>query len=264
MKADILGNLLQNSGYNVHKTKKLVNGFKNGFDLGYRGPSKVRQTSPNLKFTIGNEVELWNKVMKEVQAKRYAGPYPYDNPPFKHFIQSPIGLVPKDGGKETRLIFHLSYPRSGSSSVNANTPKRKTKVKYPDFNQAIKLILREGKFCKISRSDLKAAFRQLGILRKQWKYLLMKAKDPKTGKWFLFVDKCLPFGSAASCKIFQEFSDCLAHLVQHRSASGKKVTNYLDDYLFVALLRSLCNQQCQNFIDICGEINFPVAIDKTF
>ena len=38
----------------------------------------------------------------------------------------------------------------------------------------------------------------------------------------------------------------------------------MDDFLFVALLRLLCNQQSQNFLDICREINLPVAIDKTF
>ena len=42
---------------------------------------------------------LWNKVMKEVEAKRFAGPF--EKIPFDNFIQSPIGLVPKDGGKST-------------------------------------------------------------------------------------------------------------------------------------------------------------------
>ena len=58
--------------------------------------------------------------MKEVKEERYAGPF--EKIPFEHYIQSPIGLVPKDWGKDTRLIFHLSYPRDGKSSVNANTP----------------------------------------------------------------------------------------------------------------------------------------------
>ena len=75
----------------------------------------VRRLSPNLKLRVSNVTVLWNKVMKEVKAKRYAGSFAMDNPPFEYFIQSPIGLVPKDGGKATKLIFHLSYPRSGQS-----------------------------------------------------------------------------------------------------------------------------------------------------
>ena len=49
--------------------------------------------------------------MKEVKLKRFAGPF--ESSPFEDFIQSPVGLVPKDNGKDTRLIFHLSYPRTG-------------------------------------------------------------------------------------------------------------------------------------------------------
>ena len=72
-----------------------MNGFRNGFDLGYRGPERVNITSPNLRFLVGNETVLWNKVMKEVKLGRYAGPFDYI--PFKNFIQSPIDLSPKMG-----------------------------------------------------------------------------------------------------------------------------------------------------------------------
>ena len=88
--------LLKEAGYNEQKTLFLVQGFKHGFDLGYRGSSEVQNAAPNLKFVIGNEVELWNKVMKEVKLKRYAGPFKHI--PYQNYIQSPIGLVPKDGG----------------------------------------------------------------------------------------------------------------------------------------------------------------------
>ena len=78
--------------------------------LGMKYHKNVQVKSPNLKLEgVGDELTLWNKVMKEVKLKRYAGPF--EQIPFKHFIQSPIGLVPKDGGKDTRLIFHLSYPK---------------------------------------------------------------------------------------------------------------------------------------------------------
>ena len=90
--------LLKETDYDVAETEFLVSSFRDGFDLGYRGDHNVNIKAPNLKFTIGNEMELWNKVMKEVECKRYAGPF--ENIPFDHYIQSPIGLVPKDGGKK--------------------------------------------------------------------------------------------------------------------------------------------------------------------
>ena len=70
--------LMIESGYdktNPEDFDFVVDGFKNGFSLGYHSLDKVKITSPNLKFTIGDEIELWNKVMKEVKLKRYAGPF---------------------------------------------------------------------------------------------------------------------------------------------------------------------------------------------
>ena len=106
--ADCFEQLLTISNYDVEKRQFLIDGFRHGFLIGYKGDEHVRRTAPNLKFRIGDQRILWNKVMKEVKEKRYVGPFA--DPPFDCFIQSPIGLVPKDGGVNTRLIFHLSYP----------------------------------------------------------------------------------------------------------------------------------------------------------
>ena len=262
VRVDILQEMLTEAEYDKIKAAKLISGFKHGFSLGYEGPANVQLTSPNLKVNVGDEVDLWNKVMKEVRLKPYAGPF--SEIPFRNFIQSPICLVPKDGGKDTRLIFHLSYPKGGTTSVNSNTLKEKCKIKYPDFNDAVKMCVREGVGCHLSKSDMSAAFRNLGILRRHWKYLCMKARSPLDSKWYYFFDKCLPFGSGISCKHFQDFSDCVAYLVQWRAKLGKKVTNYLDDYLFCAPLKLACDLQCKTFLEICGEINFPISMDKTF
>ena len=250
------------SNYNKTETEFLIDGFTNGFSIGYEGPSEVNIKSPNLKFReVGDEVMLWNKVMKEVKVGRYAGPF--EEIPFDHYIQSPIGLVPKDGGKDTRLIFHLSYPRGpNSTSVSGNTPVELCQVKYPDFNEAIQICLREGKSCKIAKSDMKSAFRNLGIKPEHWKYLVMKAKSPIDGKTYYFVDKCLPFGASISCTHFQRFSNAIRHIVQYRTK--KQLVNYMDDFLFTALLKLLCNNQVREFLRICEIIAFPVSLEKTF
>ena len=115
-----------------------MDGFKHDFSIGYEGPTDVRLRSPNLKFRgVGNKTILWNKMMKEVSLKHYAGPF--KQIPFSNFIQSPIGLVPKDYGKNTRLIFHLSYPRGKGLKkfVNAHTLKSKCTVEYPEFDNSV-------------------------------------------------------------------------------------------------------------------------------
>ena len=249
------------SKYDAKETEFLIDGFTNGFSIGYEGPQDVKITSPNLKFReVGNPTILWNKVMKEVKAGRYAGPF--ESIPFDNYIQSPIGLVQKDGGKDTRLIFHLSYPRGRGMSVNENTSKEWCQVKYPDFNEAIKICLKEGKCCYIAKSDMKSAFRNLGIRQQDWKYLVMKASSPVDGKTYLFVDKCLPFGASISCSHFQRFSNAIRHIVEYRTK--KTLVNYMDDFMFAALMKLLCNSQVKEFIHVCEIISFPISLEKTF
>ena len=80
--------------------------------------------------------------MKEVKEKCVAGPF--EEIPFKNYIQSPMGLVPKAGNK-TRLIFHLSYNfgegKEENMSLNEVTPREKCTIKYNDLDTAVQHCL---------------------------------------------------------------------------------------------------------------------------
>ena len=135
----------------------------------------IKQLAPNLKIRIGSKTILRKKIMKEVKLKRYAGPF--EQVPFKDFVQSPVGLVPKDNGKDTRLIFHLSHPRNGSTvSINAGTAKHLCSVKYPDFAEAIWMCIEAGDSCTIAKSDMTSAFRNLCMKRSSWPFSVLKAR----------------------------------------------------------------------------------------
>ena len=259
--ADELEILLCETKYDKQKSKYLIDGFRKGFEIGYRGKRDVKLEAPNLKLTVGSKIELWNKVMKEVKENRYAGPF--KKIPFNNYIQSPIGLVPKDGGKATRLIFHLSYPRNSKTpkSVNANTPEHMATVKYPDFSDAIKLCMQYGEAAAVGKSDLKSAFRHLPIRIDDLCLLCMKCESPIDGLTYYFVDKCLPFGASISCSHFQAFSDALSHIVRMK-ADNREAVNYLDDFLFAALWHTICNGQIKLFLQLCARIRFPVSLEK--
>ena len=255
-----LRDLLLMSGYQEDKVEYLFDGFQNGFNLHYEGPlSTGKREAPNLKLRVGSPTELWNKVMKEVELGRYAGPF--ERPPFENYVQSPIGLVPKDKGLKTSLIFHLSYPKDGES-INSGIPKEYCSVKYPDFEEAVKLCIKEGVNCSVAKSDMSSAFRHVPMRKDQWHLLVMKATHPETKKVYYFVDKCLSFGSSISCAIFQKVSDAIAFIVKYRTK--KNNVNYLDDYLFAAAMKRWCDHQVQEFLKVCADIKFPVALEKTF
>ena len=61
---------------------------------------------------------------------------------------------------------------------------------------------------------------------------------------------------------FPGFSDAVAAIVIAKTKSP--LVNYLDDFLFAAMLKAWCDQQVEIFICVCRDIKFPVALEKTF
>ena len=196
--------------------------------------------------------------MKEVKLHRFAGPF--NEIPFQNYIQSPVGLVPK-AGNQTRLIFHLFYTfKNGNKSVNEWIPKELCLVKYRDLDHAVRNCIHfmqspafkntmgltmaspVAKTLFFGSTDLKSAFRQMPLKRKMWPILIIKATNLITGKMQYFVDKCLPFGASISCTLFQRLSNSLKHIVETMESMYNSVTNYLDDFLFVHLVRAVCNR----------------------
>ena len=93
--------------------------------------------------------------------------------------------------------------------------------------------------------------------------MVLKAKDPRDGVYKYFIDKCLPFGASISCSQYRRFSNALRHIIEFQTGEKDAITNYLDDFLFLAILRHLCNELIQRFLDLCQELAIPVAIEKT-
>ena len=283
-----LEDLLIKTNYDPVEAKFLLKGFRTGFSIGYKGPMERKDKSDNIPFTpgVGSKLEMWNKIMKEVKMKRYAGPF--TEIPFTYYVQSPIRLVPK-AGDQTRLIFHLSYKfKNGNESINFHTPKEKCSVHYNDVDHAInncliqlanmkeQNLLGEGSRRKVlgprsmvfdylffGKMDLKSAFRWIGIKGKHWFLLIMKAYHPVTGKVYYFVDKCLPFGASISCSHFQRLSNALRHIVESLEKQFNSISNYLDDFIFIHFIRRICEMLMNRFMAICKAICFPVADEKT-
>ena len=50
--------LLIHTNYPSDKTRFIIDGFTQGFDLGYEGPKQVKMKSANLKFQIRNKIDI--------------------------------------------------------------------------------------------------------------------------------------------------------------------------------------------------------------
>ena len=81
----------------------MVDGFRNGFDLGVRDGPKGNQPCKN-----GKRVELMPQVAQQIIDKEVAAGHvlgPFSEPPIPNLVYSPINLVPKAGSPNSwRLI----------------------------------------------------------------------------------------------------------------------------------------------------------------
>lgn len=256
--------LLIESKYDRKKTQYLIQGFTEGFDIGFHGPRQLVRESPNMKFYTGTKVDLWNKIMKEVEQKHIAGPY-RGKCPFKEYWVHPVGLIPKKGNPgETRMIVNLSY--KDQFSLNYFTKKEECTVKYRDIDAAIAMIQeikKDHHAVYLSKCDGRAAFHQLPVRKEDFPLLVIKAEDPKTSEICYFVQKVVVFGSSKSCRIFSEFAAALAHIAQHFDEYKRRPNEYLDDVLTGGHSKTSCNNSLTNYMEVCQKVNFPISEEKT-
>ncbi|CAC5398504.1 unnamed protein product [Mytilus coruscus] len=138
VKVDRLGYWLK--GYNIKMYNYLVNGFKYGFDVGFRG-FVHHNTVDNLLSAKTKPDIVRQKIQNEINANRFVGPF--DSKPFTEMQLSPLGLAEKKMPGTYRMIHHLSFPEG--SSINDNIPQDKCSVQYASIHDAIELIKTVGR-----------------------------------------------------------------------------------------------------------------------
>ena len=149
------------SGHPDHSfVSTLCSTLKHGVDVGYSG-SRVSRFSRNLPTALEQPHVVTANLLKEVALGRVAGPF--STPPFPNFQVSPIGLVPKKHSDKFRTIFHLSFPKSGTTSINSSISKEEYSLHYITIDNAIQGILSLGQGCYLAKTDIESAFRLIPL-----------------------------------------------------------------------------------------------------
>ena len=198
----------------------MLQDLERGFALEYCRQYKFRapENLPTAKLDLQI---IRDKLQKEVTVGRILGPFP--DPPFSNLMYSPVGLVPKKDTDKMCMIIHLSFPYG--ESINDYIDLEKASTHYQTFDDAIKLVIKQGQFYWISKGDVKSAFRVAPVRFKDIKCSGIKFE----GQYF--VDLALPFGSAISFAIFEDIVTLIHWLFEQRMAIH--FVHYLDDYLWV-------------------------------
>ena len=238
-------------GYDEKESKYLIDGFSNGFNIGFEGDFHGFEGT-NLQSAIENPHIIDKKIQKEIESGRVLGPF--NEKPILNLQCSPLGLVPKKEQGEFRMIHHLSHPEK--LSINDHIPTDESFVQYASVMDAIQYIKQcgQGSFC--CKTDIKSAFRIINLSRSQFKFLGFKWNSN------YYIDSCLPFGLSSSCKIFERFSSALHWIAQNKLGISCMV-HVLDDFIIVHKSPAKCLQQLKQFLFMCADIGIPMAMEKT-
>ena len=158
-----------------------------GVSLDFLGTCLLRCSQPSIG--TGN-------LSREVALGRVAGPFP--SPPLPNIQVSPIGLVPKKHTAKFRTIFHLSFPKSGETSINSSISKEDFSLQYLKIDNAIQGILRFGQGSFLAKTDIESAFRLVPLRPSDYEHFGMYWEGS------YYYDKVLPFGlrSAPFCSTY--------------------------------------------------------------
>ena len=229
----------------------LINGFRFGFDIGFRGTfSDIDSRPRNSQSARNNAEKVTQAIAKELARGHTSGPFPF--PPFPHTHCSPIGAAPKPDGS-ARLILDLSSPRG--DSVNDGISQEDFACKYSKFDDAVQIVLHLGQGAYLAKIDIKHAFRICPVAPEQWHLLCFR--------WLgqFFTDTRLPFGSRSSPFIFNTFAIALAWIAVNVGFITFLI-HYLDDFFLANYTRELCKSDMHVFLSICKELGVPIANDK--
>ena len=238
---------------------EICNNLRSGARIGFEG-QRAPRFSRNLPTALADPNVVTQNLAHEISLGRVAGPF--DTPPFPNFQVSPIGLVPKKNSDKFRTIFHLSFPKSGMTSINSAISKDDFALQYVTIDHAIEGIKHAGQGCFLAKTDIESAFRLIPVHPDDYELLGMHWK----GKFY--YDKVLPFGLRCAPYLFNQLSDAVEWILINKCQISF-VCHILDDFLIIEPqadilpINSLCQQSLSAMLMTFNNLNIPIAPDKT-
>ena len=237
------------------EAEQLIHNLKYGHELHYTGPSVTRWCT-NLKSVTENPQLAREKIMKEVELGRIAGPFnTIEESGLESVIVSPIGLVPKSTGG-FRVIHHLSYPRG--EGINAFISDEFSRVSYARFDDALRILASYGPHSKMAKVDVKSAYRLLPMRTEDFKYLGFHIE----GK--LFIEKMAPMGARGSARQWEAFGHIWEWLIKQQKHFKGATIRYLDDLMVITPPEDNNSHRALEIVEnLCEDIGLPLATEKT-
>jgi hypothetical protein len=230
---------------------RLVFDLLHGVDIGFRGTRRQRRESRNLTSDPAEDAAITADLIAEVALHHIAGPF--ELPPYRHYITSPLKTVPKKGNAaKFRIIHHLSYPHGRSiNSFTADWP-----CPLAGFDHAIRIVRQLGQGCYMAKVDVKAAYRCIPVRPADWPLLGMRW----LGRYYFH--RTLPFGLRSACHLWERYATAMEWIIRTRF-DVPHITHYVDDTFLANRTEHLCARDLARTKAGMAALGAPDAADKT-
>lgn len=238
-------------------TSAIMGICKYGVRIGYEGIREEPTIYPNLA-TAEADIDLVTADIAYELSLDRLHTYPNQESLPTHYTASPLGLTDKSDGSKRR-IHHLSYPTTGTSSINAGIPEEYGTIAYSGINDAILAIQNMGTGSLLVKRDFESAFRHIPVspldsplLGFQWQ-----------GRYY---SECfLPFGLRTAPYLFNLFSEAFHWILQEELGTQElpgRIIHYLDDFLIVIPPDSNPTNYTRVFAKLCTELGLSIKESK--
>lgn len=169
------------------------------------------------------------------------------------FRTSPLGLVPKPGSDEPRLIQDMSYPRNSTvQSVNAGIDSDDFPTEWGTFTKTAEMLLALPPGSMAATFDISAAYRLTPVCPAQQNALCVFWK----GK--VYIDRAVAFGLRSSAGVFGAVADMLVAIYQAHGYGP--LHKWVDDFFAIRLPHQTWT--VQDFIALTARLGVPWSLRK--
>ncbi len=233
----------------------LLSGLSYGFDPGVVCALSQNHICNNLQSAHAEPDVVNDLIGKEVKSGFMIGPF--NEPPFKVFRVSPIGIATGKFSGKKRLIIDLSSPHNSTvPSINSLIPLDEFSLRYHDIEQAVELIKIAGRGAWLAKVDITSAFKVMPIHPDSWHLFGIQW----AGKFYFAVR--LTFGCKSSPKIFDMLSEAVCWILSNNYAIPQLI-HLLDDFLIISPPDAIPAAHILTVQKVFSEIGIPIAQEKT-
>lgn len=231
--------------------------IRNGFDMGTHSAPHKTYTPPNHASSLTHPQAILSYIHTELSLGRYTGPFSRSKlelliGPFR---TSPLGVVPKPGTSDYRLVQDFSFPRNNPllPSINSEINLDDFRCDWGSFRQVVDIVLDAPPGSQAATLDVDAAFRRCPILPSQQPNFIIMWND------LFYIDHVAPFGASSSGGVFGRVADALMAMLRFYKIGP--ALNWVDDFLFFAFPQNSSSYSPQN---VNWSPSFSYSLDSIF